>query len=535
MSEGSRFVLPYQTVIDATGVPLPGALLYFYESGTNTPLNTYSDQALTVPNTNPVVANAAGEFPNIFLLIENYKVVLTDSSLDQIWTADPVLGGPPLGGGTATLASATTVDLGSTTASLITISGTTTIAGFGTSALPGEIKALIFSGILTLTQSASLLLPNAGANITTAAGDRAWAANLGGGNWEILVYQKADGTALAASANTGAAQLLASAQGMNAPLNLRINATVSLNALTVSLKTAANADASAPSPILIPFRDPTLTNGDPIIASLQAAISFTVVAPNTMGAANGVPFRLWVIAYYNGGNIALGLFNASTATAIFGLPEGALVTTDASTQGGSSAGTHYANVSAVTNTPFRILGYMEWSAGLATAGSWTSVPTTIQLFGPGIKKPGDVVQSTLSTTGTVATGTTALPYDNTIPQITEGDQYMSLALAPTNAANILIVEVSAYGTNSAVDQWIGAVFQAGIAGALIAGINDVGNGNSVRPLFLEYTMIAASVSSLTFSFRAGAGSGTTTFNGSAGSQYLGGVLNSFIKITELMG
>lgn len=90
MSGGSRFILPYQTVIDSTGVPIPGALLFFYVSGTSTPLNTYSDVALTVPNTNPVQANAAGVFPNIFMPGVDYKVVLTDSLLNQIWTADPV-------------------------------------------------------------------------------------------------------------------------------------------------------------------------------------------------------------------------------------------------------------------------------------------------------------------------------------------------------------------------------------------------------------------------------------------------------------
>ena len=86
---GPRFVLPYQTVIDSTGVPLNGALLYFYSSGTNTPLATYSDPLLTVPNSNPVVANAAGVFPNIFLN-GNYKVILKTSSFQQIWAADPV-------------------------------------------------------------------------------------------------------------------------------------------------------------------------------------------------------------------------------------------------------------------------------------------------------------------------------------------------------------------------------------------------------------------------------------------------------------
>jgi hypothetical protein len=86
----SRFVLPYQTVIDATGVPIPGAQLYFYESGTSTPLDTFSDPNLTVPNQNPVPADAGGRFPNIFLLPQAYKVVLTDALDDEIWTADPV-------------------------------------------------------------------------------------------------------------------------------------------------------------------------------------------------------------------------------------------------------------------------------------------------------------------------------------------------------------------------------------------------------------------------------------------------------------
>lgn len=90
----TRFVLPYQTVITAAGVPIPGALLNFYQSGTSTPLTTYSDSALTIPNTNPVVANAGGQFPSIFLQAAAYAAVLTDSLGNQIWTADPVQGAP---------------------------------------------------------------------------------------------------------------------------------------------------------------------------------------------------------------------------------------------------------------------------------------------------------------------------------------------------------------------------------------------------------------------------------------------------------
>lgn len=94
MSIGQRFNLPYVTVFDVASIGIPGALLFFYLSGTSTPTNTYSDQGLTVPNTNPVVANQAGQFPSIFLdPAITYKVVLTDRLDVQVWTADPVVDG----------------------------------------------------------------------------------------------------------------------------------------------------------------------------------------------------------------------------------------------------------------------------------------------------------------------------------------------------------------------------------------------------------------------------------------------------------
>jgi hypothetical protein len=63
----ARLILPYQSVFDLNGHPLPGAKMYFYESGTVTPKDTYSDEALTTPNTNPVIADSQGQFGDIFL------------------------------------------------------------------------------------------------------------------------------------------------------------------------------------------------------------------------------------------------------------------------------------------------------------------------------------------------------------------------------------------------------------------------------------------------------------------------------------
>lgn len=104
---------------------------------------------------------------------------------------------PIVGGGTATVASATTTDLCSSPQASLTISGTTTITGFGSSCAVGQIKFLSFSGALTLTNSGTLVLPT-GANITTVAGDRAIASQLASGTWALFSYQRASGQPLVA-------------------------------------------------------------------------------------------------------------------------------------------------------------------------------------------------------------------------------------------------------------------------------------------------------------------------------------------------
>lgn len=83
------FRFSYQQVSDANGNPLPGAKLYFYASGTSTPKNTYSDQGLTVANSNPVGADAAGRFGPIFLEVGDYKVALHTAEDALVWTSDP--------------------------------------------------------------------------------------------------------------------------------------------------------------------------------------------------------------------------------------------------------------------------------------------------------------------------------------------------------------------------------------------------------------------------------------------------------------
>lgn len=71
-------------------LPLGGGKLFFYAPGTTTPKDTYSDDELTIPNTNPVVLSASGLQPNVFLN-GAYRVILKDSTeAITIWDRDNV-------------------------------------------------------------------------------------------------------------------------------------------------------------------------------------------------------------------------------------------------------------------------------------------------------------------------------------------------------------------------------------------------------------------------------------------------------------
>jgi hypothetical protein len=100
-----------------------------------------------------------------------------------------------LNGAETTVASATTTDLGAASSDKVSITGTTTITGFGTVAA-GTKREGRFTGALTLTHNATSLILPGNASISTASGDRFQAYSLGSGNWVVSSYTKSDGTAV---------------------------------------------------------------------------------------------------------------------------------------------------------------------------------------------------------------------------------------------------------------------------------------------------------------------------------------------------
>lgn len=92
------FTLPQQIPL-RTGAVLPGAKLHFSQTGTSTPQNTYQDIDLTTAHANPVIADANGVFPPIYLdaSLPDYRVRLTDASDVQLFQIDDVPSGQDSG------------------------------------------------------------------------------------------------------------------------------------------------------------------------------------------------------------------------------------------------------------------------------------------------------------------------------------------------------------------------------------------------------------------------------------------------------
>lgn len=84
------FKLPKAVPIQSSGQPHAGAKAYFYETGTTTPKNVYTDAALSIAHANPVVADIAGVFPPIYVSpVEIYKLTLNTLADTLVYTVDP--------------------------------------------------------------------------------------------------------------------------------------------------------------------------------------------------------------------------------------------------------------------------------------------------------------------------------------------------------------------------------------------------------------------------------------------------------------
>lgn len=181
-----------------------------------------------------------------------------------------------------------------------------------------------------------------------------------------------------------------------------------------------------------------------------------------------------------------------------------------------------------------VLDGLKWPQADGTSGQVLKTNGSAQLSWTSSASGGRVIQVVNTQTGAVATGTTTFPDDDTIPQKTEGTEFMTLAVTPTNSSNKLRIEVSAfYAPSVSNTDVIGGIFQDTTSDALAAG--RVGNNSTRgRHMSIVHYMAAGTTSATTFKFRLGLDTaGTLSFNGSSSARKLGGVMASSITITEI--
>ena len=147
---------------------------------------------------------------------------------------------------------------------------------------------------------------------------------------------------------------------------------------------------------------------------------------------------------------------------------------------------------------------------------------------------GSVLQVVNFQTGAVASGTTTIPFDNTIPQITEGNEFMTLAITPISATSTLLINVVSWNSCNPQDEIVVALFQDSTANALAAISHTPFTATARLAIGFTHKMTSGTTSATTFKVRAGmASAGTITFNGLSGAGKLGGVGESSITIMEI--
>jgi len=349
-----------------------------------------------------------------------------------------------------------------------------------------------------------------------------------------------DGGAPVGAANTLTPSMFAAAAiSLGATmLNGTIVASVALNALTLAIKTLAGNDPSANDPVLFVFRSATASSGSYSVIELTAPLSTTVPMSSTLGFSNATPGRLWLVAINNAGAVSLAVINCLTIDAahctIFPLA-GQLIANITAYGGGANSSQIFYGASSLSSVPYGVLGFVTREVGstLATAGTWNATPTRIELYRPGVPLPGQEVQFQWNLTGTLGTGLGTFSANNTTPQNTNGDQYMTQVITPTSSANVLEVHAQGCFANSATQRQVMSIFQDANTNALSTGTGSL-TTNVNGEIRTMHRLLAATLSPTTFKMRGGGGAaGTTSFNGEAGLQLYNGTFNSFMGVREI--
>lgn len=474
------------------GVPLAGGQVFFYISGTTTKITLYQNNSgTTTPN--PVILDADGitsnsgtQIPIFFTAGTAVKMVVTvagagDPPSSTLWTVDPYTGQS----GTDLSAYFTATDANTLTFS----SGKTLVIPSGaTESIAGTLTA---TGTADFTSGTPKFV-----NIYDTNGNKmvVFAATASAGTWLTVANATAGtgtvtlGTANSSGAGTSSVPLKLKPQG--APTT----ASVILDTCALNLANAVTVASATTTDIGNTFSN-----------------SVTISGTTTITAFGATPNAIRFLTF---SGILILTHNATTLI----LPNnGNNITT--------AAGDTCIAVSDSSGSNWRVFDYQR-------------------VNGRALVSTSPLLQHVSSSSAAVATGTTTIPLDDTIPQNSEGDQYFSVSITPAAATSRLVFQGRFNVTNSNANLWTTvAMFSSTNPTAANAIVANSANTMATATLGAELTlyhefvistqMPAYSSGAITFTFRIGAnGAGTTTLNGTSGARLYGGVGFSWVAVTE---
>jgi len=162
----------------------------------------------------------------------------------------------------------------------------------------------------------------------------------------------------------------------------------------------------------------------------------------------------------------------------------------------------------------------------------TTGVTVSGTFAGGSGYPGGVRQIVYAQTGVQSSGATTIPYDNTIPQITEGWEVLTCSITPQSSTSSLIVTGIFNGSSSFAGQAtvMMAIFRDSTANAIGVGSQQAIGQYLNLQISAQVRVTSGSTASTTFRMRVGGNVGTTYSNG----QQLVGSVFSGTSATSLM-
>jgi len=442
----------------------------FYNSGGLTTASTWSDNG-TTPNASSVVMDANGTAQVYIVAGTAYRAIYRNSAGSTVFDVDPIVVADPTG----------TVG---TTGTSITLTGTLTA------------EDGVFTDDVTV-----------GDDLTV------------GGDTTITGYLIANGITLT-----------------SLPPGFRngsISAAVVSGGVEIKYLTQDGNTPSTVSTVTMTRRNQTITTGTTHNVNQTGSVSTTIPSGASLGCGVSEAVRVHVGAVRNAGSaqeLCAWTAAVSSSPSVKSFSPSELVTTSSWSATADLAQTVYSTTTR-TSQPLVYLGYLELTS-TSSPGVWSSVDKIVN-WEPDVLLPGAVVQVQETITGEVASGTTQIPADDTIPQITEGDQYLTQAITPKSVMNKLEIEIATQLSHVSTAGMRTCLFRDATADALSSSSGDTeasGEGNC----YINHTLTAGSTAATTFRVRAGANvAGTTTLNGVSGARVFGGTLNSFIKILEI--